>query len=183
MNWLQSIKHGYSLKVFRNRGKRVKFPHRFVDYEEAGRIGFIINIALMSGKELVAFTKYITQLEESGKKILVIELNLRRKSEPVFSGSSASIFINPKQINWLDFPSVSVLRQINKFECDILYNLDTSERMTSRFICGLSNASMRVGIHEEEYEGFYELLLQIKKGARLREVLDTFERYTKMLKK
>ena len=183
MNWVQSIKHGYSLKVFRSRGKKVKFPHRFVDFEQASRVGFIINIGLLSAQELVSFTKYITRLEENGKKVLVVELNLRRKSEPMFAGSSASIFINPGQINWLDFPSVPMQKQINKFECDIIYNLDTSERMTSRFICGLSNAAMRVGLHEEEYEGFYELMLQIDKETRLSEVLDTFERYSKMLKK
>lgn len=183
MNWLQSIKHNHSLNVFRSRGKRVKFPHRFVDFEEAKKVGFIINIGLLSGEELVTFTKYITRLEENGKKVLVVELNLRRKSEPMFAGSSESIFINPSQLNWLDFPSVTMQQQINKFNCDILFNLDTSERMTSRFICGLSNASMRVGVHEEEYEGYYELMLQIGIDSRLKEVLKTFERYSKMLKK
>ncbi len=183
MNWLQSIKHDHSLKVFRNRGKRVKFPHSFVDFEDANRVGFIVNIGLISGEELVTFTKYITRLEEHGKKVLVVELNLRRKSEPMFSGSSESIFINPAQLNWLDFPSVTLQQEINRFNCDIIFNLDTSERMTSRFICGLSNASMRVGVHEEEYEGYYELMLQIEAGARLRQILNTFETYSKMLKK
>ncbi len=183
MNWIQSIKRAQSIKVFQSRVKSVKFPHCFVDFDRAGSLGFIINTSLISGEELVTFTKYITRLEEQGKKVLLIEINLRRKSEPIFSGSSRSIFIHPGLINWLDFPSVSLLQDINKFNADILFNLDTSKRMTSRFICGFSNAAMRVGIDEEKYKGYYELMLQIESGAKLKNILNSFEQYSKMLKK
>jgi|GEM_PF-1289107 len=183
MNWLQTKKLAYSLKVFKTRARKVKFPHQFVDFKNAKRIGLLVNLPKMSGDEIISFSRYLDALEADGKQVLVVELNFLRKSEPMFAGNTPTIFINPSHLNWLDFPSVPMLREINKFKCDIFFNLDTSPRMSSRFICGLSNAKMRVGVHSEDSEGYYELMLQMKEEAPLQEVLQTFERYSKMLEK
>ena len=183
MNWVQSLRHKHSLNVFKKRAKKVSFPHEFVDFNRAKRIGFIVNIGLFSAEDLVFFTKYITQLEEKGKEVVVVELNFKRRSDAMFKDSIRSIFINPEQINWLNFPSIQRLKEINDTNCDILLNLDTSEIMTSRFICGLSNARTRVGIHEPGYENFYELLLQMPLETKMSKILDTFETFTTMLEK
>lgn len=183
MNRIQSIKHSHSLKVFRKRARRVAFPHQFVSFSRAKTLGFIINISLISMDELMFFIQHLEELEKEGKKILVVELNFLRNAEPMFNAAQKSIFLNSNNINWLRFPTVSILKQINAAKIDILYNLDTSEQMTSRFICGLSNAKMRVGVHESEYEEFYELMLQLETGASLQQVLETSDAFTKKLEK
>jgi hypothetical protein len=132
---------------------------------------------------LVYFTKYITHLEDRGKQVAVVEITYHRKSLPMFQDSVQSVFINPTQLNWLDFPSVKRLQELNALNLGILVNLDTTERMTSRFICGLSSAQTRVGLHEPGYEEFYELMLQLPLETRLHKILDTFEFYSKMLEK
>jgi hypothetical protein len=183
MNWLQSLRHRYSIRLFQQRAKKVSFPHAFVDLDVAETVGFIVNIGQFSADELVFFTKYITHLEDKGKKVVIVEISFKRKSEPMFRDSMHSIFINAEQINWLNFPSIKRQQEINASKCDILVNLDTSERMTSRFICGLSNARTRVGLHEYGYEQFYELMLQLPLETKLHKILDTFEMFTKMLEK
>jgi hypothetical protein len=183
MNWLQSLKHRYSVRIFTQRAKRVSFPHAFVDLEKAASIGFIVNIDQFSADDLVYFTKYITHLEDRGKMVAVVEVTHDRKSLPMFKDSVKSVFINPAQLNWLDFPSIKRLQELNAIGLDILVNLDTSEKMTSRFVCGLSSAKTRVGLHEPGYEDFYELLLQLPIETRLHKILDTFEFYSKMLEK
>lgn len=183
MNWIQSLKHGYSLKVFEQRAKKISFPHAFVDFDKAKSVGFIVNISLFNAEDLVYFTKYITRLEQSGKEVLVVEMNFKRKSVPMFKDSVRSIFINPEQYNWLALPSIKRVKVLNKAKLDLLVDLDTSEIMTSRFICGLSNARMRVGLHEEGYEHFYELLLQLPRTTSMNQILNTFETYTKMIEK
>lgn len=183
MNWLQSLRHRYSIRVFQQRARKVNFPHAFVDIERGNAIGFIVNIEQLSADDLVYFTKYITQLEDRGKKVVVVEISYRRKSEPMFRESNHSIFINTEQMNWLQFPSIKRLQELNATNLDILLNLDTSEKMTSRFVCGLSSARTRVGLHEAGYESFYELMLQLPLETRLHKILDTFEYYSKMLEK
>jgi hypothetical protein len=183
MNWVQNIRQRHSLSKFRKRTQKVNFPHSFVDIERAQTIGFIVNAEQISADDLVMFTKYITQLEDKGKKVVVVEINHKRKSEPMFQRSMNTVFINPSQINWMMFPSVGKLEELNKFRCDILVNLDMAEQMTSRYVCGLSNAQTRVGLHEEGQEEFYELMLQLPADTKLSKLLETFETYSKMLEK
>ena len=183
MNWIQSLRHRYSLRIFNQRAKRVNFPHAFVDMEHAQSLGFIVNIDQFSADDLVYFTKYITHLEDRGKTVAVVEITYNRKSLPMFHDSMTTVFINPAQMNWLAFPSVKRLQELNALRLDILVNLDTTEKMASRFICGLASAQTRVGLHESGYEAFYELMLQIPPETRIHKILDTFEFYSKMLAK
>jgi hypothetical protein len=183
MNWLQSLKHRYSVRTFKQRAKKVTFPHSFVDLDKAVSVGFIVNIDQFSADDLVYFTKYITHLENKGKKLAVVEITYNRKSLPMFQASVQSVFINPAQLNWLDIPSVKRLEELNALGLDILVNLDTTEKMTSRYVCGLSSAKTRVGLHEQGYEDFYELMLQLPAETRINKILETFEHYSKMLEK
>lgn len=183
MNWLQSLRHRYSLSVFQTRANKVAFPHQFVDFDHAQMLGFIVNIGQFNADDLVYFTKYITHLEDKGKKVVVVELNFQRKAEPMFRDSVRSVFINTSQINWLDMPSLSRMKEVNDAKIDILVNLDLSERMTSRYVCGLSNAQTRVGLHEPGYEQYYELMLQLPAETKLNKVLEHFEFYSKMIEK
>lgn len=183
MNWLQSLRHNYSVRTFQKRARKVNFPHAFVDLDRAQVVGFLVNIEHMSADDLVYFTRYITHLEDKGKKVVVLEISHRRKSEPMFRDSNHSIFINPEQMNWLRFPSIKRLQELNAAHLDILVNLDTSEKMTSRFVCGLSNARTRVGLHEQGNESYYELMLQLPMESKIHKILETFEHYSKMLEK
>jgi hypothetical protein len=183
MNWVQSIRHRVSLSTFEKRASKVRFQHSFVDFDTAKIIGFIVNIAEFNAEDLVFFTQYITKLEDRGKSVVVIEVNLERKAEPMFRDSVRSVFINSAQVNWLHMPSVPTMKAINGFHLDILVNLDRSELMTARYVCGLSNAKTRVGMHEQGYEDFYELMLQLTPETKINKVLEHFEFYAKMIEK
>ena len=183
MNWIQSLRHRYAMHVFGQRAKKVAFPHAFVDLERANSIGFIVNIEQFSADNLVYFTKYITHLEDRGKKVVVVEVTYKRKAEPMFHDSNQSVFIGREQMNWLHFPSIKRVQELNSANLDILVNLETSERLTSRFVCGLSNAKTRVGVYEQVYISYYELMLQLPMETKLHKILETFEFYSKMLEK
>lgn len=183
MNWAQSVRHRYSLKLFNKRARKIEFPHDFVDLDRAKTIGFIVNINLLQPKDLIALTDFLTKLEDTGKDVFIVEINFKRKSEPMFNETIKSIFINPEHVNWLGFPAIGRLQEINKQKSDILLNLDVSEKMTSRFICGLSNAKTRVGMYEEGYEEYYELMLEISPETKLKDMLSHLETYLKMIEK
>lgn len=183
MNWVQSIRHRVSLGTFEKRAAKVRFQHSFVDFEAAKTIGFIINIAEFTAEDLVYFTQYITKLEDRGKNVVVIEVNMDRKAEPMFRDSVRSVFINTAQVNWLQMPSVISMKAINGYRLDIVVNLDRSELMTGRYVCGLSSARTRVGLHEQGYEDFYELMLQLPTETKIQKVLEHFEFYAKMIEK
>jgi hypothetical protein len=183
MNWIESIRHRQSLRVFGNRSRKVKFPHEFVDLDMAKQVAFVVNMSQFEARDLIVLTDFITKLEEHGKKVLIVEVNLKRKSEPMFNQTVASIFINAEHINWLGFPSTQKMAEVNQWKPEILINLDTSEILTSRFICGLSNAPTRVGRYEEGFAEYYELMLDVAPETQLKTMLQQFETYLKMLQK
>lgn len=183
VNIYRDFKHKYSLKQFERQVTKVKFQHEFIDFEKANSIGFIINLKQSTPKDLVDLTEYITKLEDTGKKIYLIEINISNKAEPVYNDTQHSIFIGPGDINWLGLPSRDILKKINRLKCDILLNLDTSEEMTSRYVCGFSNAYTRVGIYKEGMENFYELMIEANPVTKLKSMLQHFEFFLKMIEK
>ena len=183
MNFFQKLKQRYSINVFRKRTRRVVFSHDFVDLEKAKTIGFIIHMNQYNSKDLIVLTDYITKLEDHGKQVVLIEINLRRKSEPMFIDTIKSIFINPTHISWTGIPSLSKMQEINYSRPDILINLDTSDNLTSKFICGLSNAKTRAGIAKQGMEMFYELILQLPEDTKLKTLLQQFEHFLKEIEK
>lgn len=183
MNWLQNLKQKYSLRTYAKRAQKVRFPHSFVDLERASRIGFILNMNQFNSKDLIVLTDYITKLEDHGKSVVLIELNFQRRTEPMFNETIKSIFLNREHINWLEFPSVKKMQEVNASQCEILINLDTSERMTSRYVCGFSSAPTRVGIAREGEEQFYELMVELPEDVKLKPMITQFETYLKMLEK
>ena len=183
MNKFQELIKRYSLRIFYKKAKKVHFKHNFVSFEKAKTFAFIININKLSSRELINITEYITRLEDQGKTIYMIELNFKKKTEPMFRDNVKSIFVNPVNLNWLGFPSRQILEKINSLKIDILLNLDTSEKMTAGFICGLSNAQTRGGIFDENLINFYELMLELPPETRSKELLRQFETYTRMIEK
>ena len=184
MNWFQSILHRQSLVLFRSRAKKEAYPHQFLDFERAKTMAYIVNTSLIKPKELVHFTQYITELEHQSKKnVLVIELNLRKKASPMFNKGEKSILVEKNDLNYWKIPTDGCMKRINDRKVDILFNLDPSDNMTSHFICGLSNAKMRVGTHRDGMENYYDLLVQIEQDALIRNALKTYEEYTKMIEK
>jgi hypothetical protein len=183
MNWLEKIKQKYSLRVYGKRSRKVAFRHDFVDFDHATKIGFILNMNQFNSKDLIVLTDYITKLEDHGKSVVVIELNFQRRTEPMFNETIRSIFLNRENINWLEFPSLVKMKEINEAGIEIVLNLDTSERMTSRYICGLINAKTRVGMAREGEEEFYELMVELPEDVKLKPMIQQFETYLKMLEK
>ena len=183
INWIREKKRSFSLNRFHKKAEKVKFKHEFVDLKSAVRIGFILNTTNSSAQDLILLTDYISKLEtQQRKEVFVIELNFRRKSQPVFRETHRSLFVNPKYINWLGFPSMEILKEINSKPTDILIDLDRGSSLTSKFISGLSNARMRAGHHEEELEPFYDLMISGQSGS-LKDFLAQLEVYMNMLKK
>lgn len=184
IKWIREKKRAFSLQRFSKKAEKVRFAHAFVDLKSAKRIGFILNTTNSSAKDLIMLTDYIAKLEtQHSKEVFVVELNYRRKSEPVFKETHRSLFVNPRHVNWLGFPSMEVLKDLNSVPTDILIDLDQGESLTSKFISGLSNARMRAGLHQEGFEPFYDLMLSAEGAPSLKVFLNQLEVYLNMLKK
>ena len=164
MKWLSRIKERYTKERIRSslhEGGR-HYKRDFIDIDKAKQIGIIINMNQCTNDDLALIQAYINALLQKNKKLLVIELNFLKKSMPAMRGGFETVFINPANLNWLDYPTPAIEKKIQKFDLDILIDFDHSERMTSKYVCSMAQAKTRTGMHTEGFEGCYELMIKPK---------------------
>lgn len=173
---------------FRNRKLRElvtqgkKNIHDFVSLNKAKSVALLINVNQCNTEDLKDVHRYIDDFKAKGINVVLFELNYNKKSTPAFGTSAHSVFINPDKINWYDCPTGQAQSQIAQHKVDILINFDTSEHLTSHFVCGLANAKTRTGVYHEGMESFYEVMVNFKEN-RFKKMTPNFEHFLRMLDK
>ena len=114
---------------------------------------------------------------------MLIEINFHKKSDPQFSNSVESIFINPAKLNWLDYPTPTIENQIKRHELDILMDFDSSNRMTSKYLCSMAKAKTRAGVHREGFESCYELMINGSENNGMKTLIKEFDYFLNMIDK
>ena len=160
------------IKSLIQQGKKVK--HDFISLPSAKSIGLLINVNQCNTEDLKDIHQYIDAFKSKGLTVVLFEINFIKKSLPAFKTSAHSVFINPEKLNWLDVPTSAAQSQIFQHKIDILINFDTSDKLTSHFICALANAKTRTGIYREGMEAFYELMVNFKENRFNRELVRLF---------
>jgi hypothetical protein len=147
--------------LYANRIKKIKHHRQFISLEKASRVGFVLSSKSILPEETNRFITFIQSIESLGKSVYVIELPRKKKSNRHFGNKIKSILLDKKYFNFFNLPSQFAIDKINGYHFDILVDLNRSEELTSRYLTGLSNAVMRVGIHDPAQTHFYDLMLSI----------------------
>lgn len=180
MEWLSDLKDKFSKRRIKNLERAKEYARDFVDMDTARKIGVIINVTDTNLADLKLIEAYVQTLRKRGKNLMVIELNFDKKSEAYYTDTE-EMFVNPAKLNWLDYPNPNIESRIMKEEMDILMDFDNSNRMTSRYLCGLSRAKTRTGIHRAGYESCYELMINRAEAADMKALIKEFDFFLNMI--
>lgn len=184
MSLLDRYKQQASLKKIQQLASEKPYKHDFVDIEKAKSVGIIVNMTTSSKDEHNQLLAYIKNLLKVGKNVQVIEINFDKKADPFFNTEVPSIFINGTKLSWLlDYPNSSIEAQIRRHDFDILLNFDTSDRMTSKYVCGMAKVKTRAGIHVEGLESCYELMVNSAPNKKVPEMIREYEHFLQMIEK
>lgn len=182
MEWLNDIKEKFSRRRIRSLDRTKEFSRDFIDMESAKFIGVIVNTDALSPDDQLLVKDYLGALRDKKKRILLIEVSFNKKAEPQWQAFGHEfIFLNPAKLNWLDYPTPAIETQIRQYELDILIDLDTSPRMTSKYVCSMAKARTRTGIHREGLESCYELMIHRADEQDLRGLLKEFDYFLNMI--
>ncbi len=182
MEWLNDIKEKFSRRRIRSLDRTKEFSRDFIDMETAKFIGVIVNTDTLSADDQLLVKDYLAALREKKKRVLLIEVSFNKKAEPQWQAFGQEfIFLNPAKLNWLDYPTPAIETQIRQYELDILIDLDTSLRMTSKYVCSMAKARTRTGIHREGLESCYELMIHRTDEQDLRGLLKEFDYFLNMI--
>ncbi len=182
MEWLSDLKEKFSRRRIRSLDRTKEFSRDFVDIETAKYIGVIVNTDSMSRDDQVLIKDYIHSLQKRKKRVLLVEISYNKKAEPTWQEfGDEFIFIHPNKLNWLDYPTPGLEGQIRQHELDILIDLDTSLRMTSKYVCSMAKARTRTGVHREGLESCYELMIHRADEHDLKGLLREFDYFLNMI--
>lgn len=158
--------------LYANKIKKVKYHRQFISLEKASRIGFILSSESILPEETNRFFSFIQSIESLGKSVYVIEIPRKKKLNRPINKKIKSILLDKKYFNFFLLPSQFAIDKINEYHFDILVDLNRSEELTSRYLTGLSNAVMRVGIHDPENTHYYDLMLSIDPRKPVHQILE-----------
>jgi len=184
MKWIDRIRGRLSKKKYLQiEPVNGKYKRDFLNLDDAKRVGLIINMTKITPENHQQVLNFIKNLQQRKKEIYLIELNFQRKITPTLEGPYEHLFICSQDLDWLRFPQENIARQLHAYTLDVLLNLDQSNQVTSKYICGIMNAKTRIGIHEEGFEDCYEVMIDHQPVDQLQLLIDTFEGYLNMTKK
>lgn len=185
MEWINDIKDRFSKRRIRSLDRTKDFKRDFVDIESAKRVGLIVNVSVTPEHDLALIEEYVETLKGRQKQLMLIEINNEKKSEPRYTTFQDYIFVNPTNLNWLDYPVPTLESQIQAFDLDILMDFDPSKRLVSKYICSLSRARTRTGLFQEGLEDCYELMISPGLGMGpnfdMREMIKEFDYFLNMI--
>jgi len=183
MSWFEHQKEKLARYIYQQRARKIRPKHDFVALQQAKKIGILIHVNYFNLRQTKQIADYITHLENQGKQVFIIELNTKKNADSVFSDIKLSVFLNRKFFNWLKIPNQFALSKINKHHLDILIDLDPSDEIYSRFLMGMSNASMRVGLHRNGAEQYYDFMIAAGLDTPADILLGQIEDFLKMIQK
>ncbi|MEM7369316.1 MAG: hypothetical protein AAF587_12005 [Bacteroidota bacterium] len=181
MEWLNDLKEKFSRRRIRSLDRTKEYSRDFVDLESARKIGLIVNVSQIDPEDLDLVQTYIKALKKRNKKLLVIEVNFLKKSIPILSHITDGVFLNPSKLNWLDYPTPGIENEIRKHELDILMDFDSSNRMTSKYLCSMARAKTRTGVHREGFESCYELMINREDVPTMKAMIKEFDYFLNMI--
>lgn len=149
---------------------------------KAKSVALLINVNQCNTEDLKDVHRYADDFKAKGINVVLFELNCNKKYTLLLALQAHSVFINPDKIDWYDCPTGQAQSQIAQHKVDILINFDTSEHLTSHFVCGLANAKTRTGVYHEGMESFYEVIVNFKEN-RFKKMTPNFEHFLRMLDK
>ena len=184
MNFLNKIRVNLSKKKYRHiQPLNGEYRRDFLTLEAAQKVGLIFNLTRIPDRDFDQIREFIQQLEAQKKKLSIIELNFTKKSLPLLSGDYTHIFINPDSLDWLRYPQAETVDQVQQLSLDVVLNLDSSDQITSKYICRIIKARTRIGVHEAGFEDCYELMVDPQQVSELKQLIDMFDGYLSMVRK
>lgn len=125
-----------------------------------------------------AIKQFVHQLELEGKKVKVLSFLEKNKENYEFRFD----FFTEKDINfWGGFKSDNIIKFHNE-RFDYLFNFDLEPNIYIKKILALSKATCRVGRHSEANELFFEWMIGVKNGERIKDFTDNTYRYLKLIR-
>jgi hypothetical protein len=147
--------------------------------DQANSIGIIFDASEKGNLEIVK--KFVSSLKDEKKKVRVLGYyNLKELPFELNSKLDYDYF-SKKDINWHLKPGNSIVTNFANEPFDILLNLSVEQVLPIQYVFVMSKANFKVGRAKGKHVPFYDLSIEVNEDAGLKQLIDIFTKYLRMI--
>jgi len=166
----------FFLKKLENEKKR---KPKAIGVGQAQSIGIIFDASEKENLEIIK--KYVSSLKEEKKKVQVLGYyNLKELPFELNSKLDYDYF-SKKDVNWHLKPNNPVITNFASEPFDILLNLTVDVVLPIQYVFAMSKSNFKVGRASNKHLAFYDLSIEANEESGLKQLIDIFTKYLKMI--
>ena len=178
--FLTDIKQITAKFIFNQKLNKLKRQKKLVNLNEAKTIGIIYNV---TDQEIFKKIKYlIKDLTTRNRQVMALGF-INLKSIPNYCvAPNSGYFFNRNDLNWYGIPKNDYITKFINKELDILIDLTMDDVFVLKYISGLSKSKLKVGRYSEEYQNYYDLMINADKIKSIDTYIEQILHYLLILK-
>ena len=147
---------------------------RSVSFKDAQSIGVVIQNEDLNNSKII--NNFVGEIKNLGKKVDVLFVE---KSKGSVKANFDFKSLNNKDITWNGLIKSERVQRFMEKDFDFLYSLNLNSNIPTQNIFANSKAKYRVGNHEVDNEGLFELMIDTQKKPKLEILADQMLFYSK----
>jgi hypothetical protein len=175
--WSYQLRSRFGTYRLLKEMKQLKREHRFINIEDARKIGFLFNAS--DAAALREIQGYIQRIATQKKEVVVLGYIEKDTPENPLKKLGYSYFTR-KNVNWLLIPNDTGVKEFTYSNFDILICVDNENCFPLQYISAMSKAVMRVGKYSEGNVRFYDLMIN-QKNNDLKSYFDQVDHYLNLI--
>ena len=171
MKWFKNIKRFLFLKKLRSDvNSLTKSPREMLNIGQAKKIGILFDAS--HAEDIITVTKYAESLSQKNKEVSILSFQNNSEKE-----NSDPRFFNQLNVNWFNIPYKEKIDDFQQQNLDILIAAFVNECLPLEYVVATSNAKCRVGAFNDSKSDYYELMINTKKDASLKYLLQQIDHF------
>ncbi len=171
MKWFKNIKRFLFLKQLQFDVKYLtKTPREMLNIGQAKRIGILLDAKY--AEDIITVTKYAESLSKKNKEVSILSFQNNKEKE-----NNNPRFLNKLDVNWFNIPSKEKIEDFQQKKLDILIAAFVNECLPLEYVVATSNARFRVGAFNDSKSDYFELMINTKKDASLKYLLQQIDHF------
>ncbi len=171
MKWFKNIKRFLFLKKLRSDvNSLTKSPREMLNIGQAKKIGILLDAKYE--EDIITVSKYAESLSQKNKEVSILSFQNNKEKK-----DNDSRFLNKLDVNWFDIPSQEKIDDFQQQNLDILIAAFVNECLPLEYVLATSNARFRVGAFNDSKSDYFELMINTKKDASLKYLLQQIDHF------
>jgi hypothetical protein len=165
--------------LIRKQQKKTRHKSNGVSYQNA------VRIAVLSESQTIDTSQYIidfiSDLRKDSKEISTLEYLNNSIKLSVKSWKQTQFYLHKKNLNFLNLPKKEPLKEFLEKDFDIIINLCISNNVYLHYISAITNAKLKIGPYNPEFESCYDFMININEETDVNSFVSSVDTYLKMI--